>query len=148
MGHKPGEKLVHFFSALQYFLSLSACEAAAGAPGLAACPMAGAARAERACAAASAGACSTGRACRRGPDWDQGPACSDQAAWTGWTGHHRPVPGPGLRLSTETQATARCTRLSGALRPAPTVCSLQSPRSVLQRAPSPAAACRQAVTRE
>ena len=97
-----GEKLYHFFSAL-HFLSLSACEAAA----------------RQVCRARLSRPSRAGRHCsisrclqqhrpglqtgaRLGP-W-AGAACSDHsvAGWTGW-GHHRPVPSPGLRLSTVRQ---------------------------------------------
>ena len=127
------EKLDHFFSAPLYFLSLSACEAAARRVCLARLSRAG-----RHCSISAPLQHRPGlqTGARRG----QGPG--RPAVITGWTGggHHRPVPGRARHQTPEqSQATAPCAPWPvwrAQTGPQSAVCSHQS---VLQRAPSPAA---------
>ena len=134
-GHR--EKLDHFFSAPLYFLSLSACEAAARRVCLARLSRAG-----RHCSISAPLQHRPGlqTGARRG----QGPG--RPAVITGWTGggHHRPVPG---RARHQTPSRVRqqlpvLPGLSGALRPAP---SLQS--AVTSQSCRELPALQQAVTR-
>ena len=132
------EKLDHFFSAPLYFLSLSACEAAARRVCLARLSRAG-----RHCSISAPLQHRPGlqTGARRG----QGPG--RPAVITGWTGggHHRPVPGPspGIRQGSRVrQQLPVLPGLSGALRPAPCLQSAVTSQSCRELP-----ALQQAVTR-